>query len=463
MTKKYKLGVFIFTRDLRIVDNKGLEEAHKLCDSVMPIFIFNDKQVSETNKFKSNKSVQFMIESLDDLNENIVSQKGQLYTFYGNYEKILQYIIKSLDVKCVFCNFDYTPFAKNRSEKLQSVCETNKIDLIQSHDVSLYIPGSIKTSGGEYYQKFTPFYDRVLKLNVDTPLIAKKINWYKVNKSLNNILDINDAYIRLTTPDINNIVEGGRNNALKILHNIGDFTKYDDERNILIKPTTQLSAYLKFGCVSPREVYYNIKTHFNINHALIRQLIWRDFYLHLVDGFPRVLEGKSLKLKYDNIVWSNNKEHFKLWCEGKTGYPIVDACMKQLNTTGYMHNRGRLITASFLVKILQIDWRWGELYFATKLVDYDPASNNGNWQWVAGSGADSQPYFRIMNPWTQSEKFDKDGLYIKKWLPELESVKSSDLHKWDKMLNSYDVNYPLPIVDYGLMRTKTLELYKKYV
>ena len=205
------------------------------------------------------------------------------------------------------------------------------------------------------------------------------------------------------------------------------------------------------------------KKGFSLHHDLIRQLIWRDFYIHILDANPQVLHGKSLKSKYDTIRWENNRKWFNAWCEGKTGFPIVDAGMRQLNTTGYMHNRARLITASFLVKLLHVDWRWGEKYFAQSLVDYDPAANNGNWQWVAGSGADSQPYFRIFNPWSQAEKHDPKCEYIRQWIPELRDVDAKSILKWDTEHMNHDVKYPRPIIDYKKERTNGLNLYKKYV
>ena len=234
---------------------------------------------------------------------------------------------------------------------------------------------------------------------------------------------------------------------------------YNDDRNKLPLETTQLSAYIKYGCVSVREVANAFKT----IDSLYRQLIWREFYAHILNDYPYTLYG-PLKEKYQNIKWSTSKPHLNSWKEGKTGYPIVDAAMTQLNTTGYMHNRGRLITACFLIKTLLINWQEGEKYFATKLTDYDPASNNGNWQWVASTGADSQPYFRIFNPWTQSKDYDPECIYIKKWLPQLETVNNKHIHKWDEHYKSYEnVKYCKPIVDYKEQREKAIEMYKQII
>ena len=230
-------------------------------------------------------------------------------------------------------------------------------------------------------------------------------------------------------------------------------------RNILKCNTSILSAYIKFGCISIREVYHFFKDTFGLSSELIRQLIWRDFYAHVLFAYPNVLDKSSNKIK-----WMKNKGYFDKWCSGNTGFPIIDACMRQLNNTGWMHNRGRLVTSCFLVKTLLLDWREGEKYFANKLIDYDVASNNGNWQWISGTGVDSMPYFRTFNPWTQSENYDNDAEYIKQWVPELNDVEPKDIHNWDEMYKKYkDINYPKPIVEFRKQRIKSLELYKKYL
>ncbi len=476
MNKKYNISLFLFTRDLRIVDNVGLEEAHKSSNKIIPIFIFTDSQINQSkNKYKSNKSVQFMIESLDDLEQSIENQNGNLLCFSElsgnkNREKLLSYLIQKYSCDALFMNDDYTPYAKSRRQSIEKLCKSHTIDFHTYHDVSLYKPGSIITGNNNYYQKFTPFYNVCIKQNIEQPTSTHNFHWFQIQstekKALQNIVLLRDIYVKYTDPSIDSLLEGGRNNGLTILRNMKGFQKYDSDRNTLHLPTTQLSAYLKYGCISTRETFYSMKKHFGLKSGLIRQLIWRDFYLHLVDGFPRVLQGKSLKEKYDSIKWDNNSSYIKAWKEGKTGFPIVDACMRQLNTSGYMHNRGRLITASFLIKLLLVDWRIGEKYFAQNLIDYDPASNNGNWQWVSGSGADSQPYFRIFNTWTQSEKHDTDAIYIKKWLPELIDVEPKHLHNWDKWFDDEKykhIKYPKPIIEYESQREKALELYKKYV
>jgi deoxyribodipyrimidine photo-lyase len=463
----YNLGLYIFRRDLRIQNNMAFSHALKQCKQVLPIFIFTPEQVINNN-FKSNKSVQFMIESLDDLDSDIALKNGNLYTFYGEIIDVIQFLIKNYGVDSIFVNTDYTPYSKSRDSKIETLCKKESVDFRYYHDVCLFKPGTITTENG-VYKKFTPFYNKCLGLikNIECPPLMKfKKNW--CGKVLDNkyTISLNDAYISLTEPDNKSLLHGGRKDALQILKYIKNFKDYSEIRNMLSEETTHLSAYLKYGCISVKELLFILqKRGFGNNHDLIRQLIWRDFYIHILDAFPYVLKGVSFKPKYDSIVWDNDITLFNAWKTGNTGFPIVDACMRQLNTIGYMHNRGRLIVASFLIKTLFIDWRKGEKYFAQKLIDYDPAANNGNWQWVAGSGVDSQPYFRIFNPWSQSEKYDTDALYIKKWCPELSDVPAKDIHNWYKKYESYkhSVDYNSPIVDYTERRKYVLDKYAKYL
>jgi deoxyribodipyrimidine photo-lyase len=295
-----------------------------------------------------------------------------------------------------------------------------------------------------------------LNKSINNVSIKYAITKYNVNNKLDDFYNMND--------NIN--VRGGRKNALKILTSIiNKGLEYEKTRNILNIPTTNLSAYIKFGCVSIREVYYLFNKQFGKTNPLSRQLIWRDFYYHLGHGFINSF-GRSLKPQYDKIKWINNKSHFNKWKQGKTGYPIVDACMTQINTTGFMHNRGRLIVASFLIKNLMVDWRYGEKYFAKKLVDYDVYVNQGNWQWVSGSGADSMPYFRVFNPSRQSAKYDSNAEYIKKWLPQLKDIEPKHLHEWEiyyKEYNLNEINYYKPIIDYSISKKTTLSIYRKYL
>jgi deoxyribodipyrimidine photo-lyase len=453
-------GLFIFRRDLRIEDNIGLNLAIEKCNHVFPIFIFTPEQVTDKNNFKSDNSIQFMIESLDNLKKNIKEKNGNMNFFYGENEKIIKSLIKKWNINAVFFNWDITPYSKKRDNKIHDICQELKIECITSQDYYLYEPGSISTETGNPYVKFTPFYRKVLPLNVLKPKYLKK---YKFSNIKDSNIDLLEAYIKFTKPNNNILVKGGRTHAMKIINNIKSFKNYGEERNDLDKHTTLLSAYLKFGNVSIRETYEKMKQGLGLNSDLIKQLIWREFYAQLLFCNPNVL-GNPLKEKYSKIKWSKNNNYFSAWKKGQTGFPIVDAGMREMNKTGYMHNRARLITASFLIKTLLINWQDGEKYFAQTLTDYDPASNNGNWQWVASTGADSQPYFRIFNPWSQSEKHDPNAEYIKKWIPELENIPAKSIHNWDTEYKNYkQIEYPKPIVDYKTQREKVLEAYKKIV
>ena len=260
----------------------------------------------------------------------------------------------------------------------------------------------------------------------------------------------------LVTENTELMVNGGRIHGLEQLkHSVRTQAHYADTRNLFAVNTSQLSAYLKFGCISVREVYLQFVHSFGIKSEIMRQLIWREFYAHVLFGYPN--HKSSLK----SSKWSNNMRHFDVWCTGNTGFPIVDACMRQLNATGWMHNRGRLVVSCFLVKTLIIDWKWGEQYFANKLVDYDVASNNGNWQWISGSGVDSMPYFRTFNPWTQTEKYDPNTEFIKKWVPELKDVDTKIIHKWDVYSKDKNIKigYPAPVVDFSTQHHKMLDRY----
>ena len=459
----YKKSIFIFRRDFRLTDNNGLIEAIKNSQNVITIFIFTPEQIDK-NKFKSSNAIQFMIESLVELDKKIKKNNGKLYYFYGKQHDIIKNILKNnSDIDSVYFNKDWTPYALSRDEKINNICLKNEIDCNQIEDYTLLPIDKLLNKDGEVYKVYGAFYKNAIKYSVPKPKKIKKFNFVKDN--LKNTIEL--KFIdKFYEKNFNILVRGGRKNAKKILKNISEFKEYSKKRNELDYETTHLSAYTKFGCVSIREVYHKMKKKLKANNQLFNQLFWKEFYVYISKYIPHVLKGKSMKLKYDNIKWDVNNTVYKKWCEGKTGFPIVDAGMRQLNQTGYMHNRSRLITSGFLVKLALIDWRKGEKYFAQKLTDYDPAQNNGGWQWSSGSGADSQPYFRIMSPISQSTKFDSDGSYIKKWIPELKDVEAKHLHDWEKFHNLYDlkkINYVKPCLDYKKSRKRTMEIYKKYL
>jgi deoxyribodipyrimidine photo-lyase len=455
---KFENGLFIFRRDLRIIDNNGLNLLNEKCKNVYTIFIFTPEQVGSGNKYKSDNSVQFMIESLQDLASQISKAGGHLYTFYGHNDKVVADCIKAWDINLVCFNLDITPYAKERDSKIIALCEHMKTYVMYDNDYYLHQPGTIVNGSGEPYQKFTPYYHTALKKKIDSPAGPRKIHFKRSESHIPNKILLEDAFKKFTKENPDILVHGGRPEAIKTLKTaVRTQTHYPKTHNELDKQTSQLSAYTKFGCISIREAYKALHG----KRDIIRQLIWRDFYANILYSFPQVL-GHALKPKYNKIKWHHNERWFKAWCNGETGYPVVDAGMRQLNKTGYMHNRARLIVASFLVKTLLISWEKGEEYFASKLTDYDPASNNGNWQWLASSGADSQPFFRIFNPWRQTEEYDPDCEYIKKWVPELKDLSNKEIIHWDtEYANHKDIKYPKPICDYTEQKDKVLSMYKE--
>jgi deoxyribodipyrimidine photo-lyase len=455
-------GIFIFRRDLRIQDNIGLHEMSKICKRIIPIFIFTPEQVTEKNKFRSRNAIQFMIESLDDLEGNLSIHKSGLYCFMGENGVVIQSLIKKTGAKHVGFNRDYTPYAIKRDREIGDLCA--KLD-VQCHlfdDYYLFPPGTLTKTGfreiafgtdtvsyDDYYRKFTPFYEKAMA-NVNKMRKSVVFNPKSLSKLASTtglgLIHLTDMYIRYASMNPNVSCHGGRRYALDALADAKQSQrKYQDTRDLLIIPTSRMSAYIKFGCVSIGEVFNAFR---NIKE-LVRQLIWREFYAHILFVFPEVLTQYSW---HENQGNSSKKDAlFKAWKDGETGVPIVDACMRELNQTGYMHNRGRLIAASYLAKTMGVDWRLGERYFAQQLVDYDVASNNGNWRWIASAAElkvkdgsnevtlhlDTQPPFRTFSPWLQAKKCDPNAEYIKKWVPELRTVEVKDIHKWKDVSDKY--------------------------
>lgn len=456
---KNKNSIYLFTRDLRLQDNTSLIMALKESKYVIPIFIFNTEQISNTNKYKSNNCIQFMCECLDELNDELGKYNSKLYIFYGDPINILERLIKHNDIDALYMNNDYTQFAIKRLKNITKLFDKYNKN-VYSYDDYLLIDkiDNVKNKKGDVYVKFTPFYNTAKKIKVRDPMSNRYKNYISKNYKING--EYKKNYHNFYEYNENMVVKGGRNNAIKILKNINKFKNYNKERDEPIIDTTHLSPYLKFNVVSIREVYHIFKNKLPSNTKLIVQLYWRDFYMILLYHYPYIL--KSNMNNYD-IKWKNNSKLFNLWKKGITGYPIIDAGMRQLNETGWMHNRVRMIVSSFLVKIMHIDWRYGEKYFAQQLVDYDPYNNNGGWQWSAGTGTDSQPYFRYFNPFRQSIEHDKDAKYIKKWIPELQNIDAYDIHRWDEKYEKYKkINYPKPIFDNLSEQLKiTIKMYKQ--
>jgi deoxyribodipyrimidine photo-lyase len=386
-----------------------------------------------------------MCESLMELRETIRKIGGELYFEYGEQIDIIKKICSKHTVSKIGFNLDYTPYARRRDEDLIDFCLRKKIEVITAEDYLLAPMGTFVKKDGNPYLVYGPFKDNALKRKVMKPN-KTIISFEKNDITINN-------YIPKYIENKNILVRGGRIEGLKHLN----IKKY--EHDLLKHRTTELSAYIKYGCVSIREAYDS-----NQNSIYHQQLIWREFFFYIGCYFPDILDkSTSFKTKYDSIQWNHNQKWLSSWEQGKTGFPIIDACMSQINKTGYMHNRGRLISSNFLNRILGINWRQGEKYFATQLVDYDPLVNNGNWQWIASTGCDTKPYFqRLFNPWLQSERYDKDAEYIKEWLPQLKDIPAKHLHNWSTYYTEYDlkkIGYIAPIVDYNERRKISLKMY----
>ncbi|MBB5254164.1 cryptochrome/photolyase family protein [Sulfurisphaera ohwakuensis] len=411
--------IFIFRRDLRLEDNTALNYALNECDRVIPVFIADPRQLIN-NPYKSEFAVSFMINSLLELDDELRKKGSRLNVFFGEAEKVVGRFFNKVDA--IYVNKDYTPFSISRDEKIRSVCEENGIEFREYEDY-LLTPKSLF-----HHKNFTSFYNEVKKIKVREPeTMEGKFDAMDSSMSVDFLL----TFKKIESP----LFHGGRKEGLYLLHRNVDFSRrdYPAENN-----NFRLSPHLKFGTISIREAYYAQKN----NEEFIRELYWRDFFTLLAYYNPYVF-GHCYRKEYDNISWENNESYFEVWKEGRTGYPIIDAGMRMLNSTGYINGRVRMLVAFFLVKVLFVDWRWGERYFATKLVDYDPAINNGNWQWVASTGVDY--VFRVFNPWKQQEKFDPEAKFIKEWVEELKDVPSSIIHS---IYRTKVPGYPSPIVNW---------------
>lgn len=453
---KYEKGLFIFRRDLRGADNTALIKATNDCKEVMLIFIFTPTQITN-NRYKSDACVQFMCESLIQLKKYV-----PVKFFYGEPIDVLKELLEHFEYNAIYVNSDYTPYSRKRDNLIEKWCCSNKLGFhafedIMLHPIMVDNKLSLLNKSDKPYTTFTFYKNLARQLDVPFPEKLSNTNFYE--ERIKGELGAEDmsGFFKLNK-EIH--VRGGRKNALKILKNITNFKEYEFTRDLPAISTTNLSAYNKFGCVSVREVYHAILSKYE-DHPLIDQLIWRDFYYYLLWHFPHSQNG-SFHSKFDKMEWDDDKRMFKKWKTGTTGFPLVDAGMRQMNTTGFMHNRVRMVCAQFLTKNLLINWKIGELYFASKLVDYDPAQNVGNWQWNASTGIDKFRFgIRMFNPF-QSDKYDTEAIYIKRWVPELKDVEPKHIHKWSKELKDrYDTNYPAPIVDYHEMATEFKKRYAK--
>jgi len=427
------MNIFWFRRDLRLEDNVGLFHALNSDEAVLPIFIFDETILSQLPK--DDARVAFIHQRLEKIQNQLQAIGKSLAVFHGTPYEVFNKLIDENKVKTVYTNHDYEPYARKRDLDLNLFFKEKNIEFKTSKDQVVFEKSDVVKDDGTPYVVYTPYSNKWKDNFRKTELI-----YYKSEDLLNKITL--HAYSFLSLSDI-----GFESSKIKVIpYDISNalIDNYEATRNFpAMNKTSYLGIYLRFGAVSIRKMV--AKAIESKNETFLKELIWREFFMQILWHFPHTINS-SFRPKYDEIKWENNEELFQKWCEGKTGYPFVDAGMRELNATGHMHNRVRMIVASFLCKHLLIDWRWGEAYFATKLLDYEQSSNVGNWQWAAGSGVDAAPYFRIFNPTEQIKKFDKDLIYIKKWIPELNSLE-----------------YPTPIVDHKEAREKCLRVYKAAV
>ncbi len=425
------ISIFWFRRDLRLTDNAGLYHALKDSKNVLPIFIF-DKNILDDVENRCDKRVQFIHDSLTELQIELNALGSSLEVYYNTPLEVFKQLIKKYTIETVYTNHDYELYAQQRDAAVESLINQNGNNFKTFKDQVVFEKCEVVKDDGKPYTVFTPFSKKW-----KAKLSEFYYKPYPTEKYFNHFFK-QDALpiISITEMGFKEIENSFPKKSLQVKI----VKKYTEQRNFpAINGTSKLGIHLRFGTISIRKlVQYSLP----LNETFLNELIWRDFYHQILWHFPHISKGKSFKEEYDLINWRNNEIEFKLWCEGKTGYPIVDAGMRELNQTGYMHNRVRMIVASFLTKHLLIDWRWGEAYFAQKLLDFDFAANNGGWQWAAGSGCDAAPYFRVFNPALQTEKFDNDLVYIKKWIPEFNTDK-----------------YPKPIVEHTEARNRCLETY----
>ncbi len=431
---KEKVNIFWFRRDLRLHDNAGLYHALKEGTPVLPVFIF-DKDILNKLEDKTDKRVAFIHSALVELQQQLVSMGSSLCVYYGFPIDVFHTLVDEFKIHKVFTNHDYEPYAKERDGKVEEFLRNNQIDFHTSKDQVIFEKSEILKENNTPYTVFTP-YSRKWKASLNDFYLSS----YPTEKYFHRFIKTPPLQI----PDIESMgfkkiffpfpSKDLREELIKKYSSTRDFPGLENG-------TSRLGVHLRFGTVSIREIARLAKS---LNDTYLNELIWREFYQMILWHFPKVAMGHPFKPEFEKIEWRSNETEFELWCKGMTGYPIVDAGMRELNATGFMHNRVRMVVASFLSKHLLIDWRWGEAYFAEKLLDFELASNNGGWQWAAGSGCDAAPYFRIFNPYLQAIKFDKGLQYIKKWIPEIN-----------------DFSYPQPIVGHEFARKRALEVFGK--
>jgi len=429
----HRVNIFWFRRDLRLQDNAGLYHALKSGLPVVPIFIF-DTNILNALENKADRRVEFIHAALEEIQSALNKIGSSLEVYKGTPATTFTQLLKKYTIKSVFTNHDYEPYAQERDVSIHELLKQNGVSLLTFKDQVILEKNEVLKDDGKPYTVFTPYSRKWKAVLTDFHLKSYPNKKYFSNFFQQSPMDIPSlGSIGFTAAD-KPFPSKDLDEAL--------IQKYGAQRDFpAINGTSKMGVHLRFGTVSIRKLAAEAK---QLSETYLNELIWRDFYHHILWHFPQVGKGKAFKPEYDLIEWRRDAGEFEKWCQGKTGYPIVDAGMRELNATGFMHNRVRMIVASFLTKHLLLDWRLGEAYFAAKLLDFDLAANNGGWQWAAGSGCDAAPYFRIFNPRLQTEKFDKQLRYIRKWVPELDSF-----------------DYPKPIVDHEFARKRCLEVYAK--
>ncbi len=426
-----KICVFWFRRDLRLHDNHGLYEALRSGYKVLPFFLF-DREILDELDDPADKRVNFIHQTLGTLQHQLNELNSSVFVAYGKPLEAFQSLLARYPVHAVYTNRDYEPRAIKRDAAIHTLLKAEGIAFHSYKDQVIFEKDEVLKEDGSPYAMFTPFSKAWKKRLVEHPirrypsekLMASLQTEWKFEIPALNSLGFNEATCSFPP-------NGVSENRIR---------EYDKTRDFpFLSGTSRYSVHFRFGTISIRE---KVKEALELNEKFLHELIWRDFYQMILAAFPHVAE-RAFKPIYDGIAWRNDTQEFQAWCEGKTGYPLVDAGMRELNETGFMHNRLRMVTASFLCKHLLIDWRWGEAYFAQKLLDFDLASNNGGWQWAAGSGVDAAPYFRVFSPELQQKKFDPSGLYIKKWVK-----------KWGTG------HYPSPIIDHAFARKRCIDVYR---
>lgn len=423
--------IFWFRRDFRLEDNTSLYHALQSEYPVQPIFIF-DTDILDDLKDPTDARVSFIHQEITRLQEALKAFGSTMDVRIGKPIEVWKTLLKDYQVKAVWANKDYEPYARKRDKEVYDLLKAQGIDFKAKKDHVIFEKDEILKDNGDPYVVYSPYARKWKSLLTDNHLKAIPSGQ---NENWNTVETVELPTLEAVGFQPTTIAFPERAVNEKVIN------KYDETRDIpSVNGTSRLSLHLRFGTISIRSLANRA---LNLNEKYLNELIWRDFYQSILWHFPDVVD-QNFNRKYDGVKWRNNEVEFEKWKKGKTGYPIVDAGMRELNETGFMHNRVRMITASFLTKHLLIDWRWGEAYFAEKLLDFELASNNGGWQWAAGTGVDAQPYFRIFNPYSQTEKFDKDNKYINRWVPELNTT-----------------HYPDPIIDHKVARERCLEAYKE--